>query len=134
MDTESILGIDGDPVSNPTLYRSLVGALQYLTLTRPNISYAVQKVYLYMHDQREPHYTALKRILHYIRVTIDHEIQLHVSSLTQLTSYIDADWAGCPTTRRSTLGYCVFLRDNLLSWSAKRHATLSRSSTEVKYR
>ncbi|GJS29662.1 ribonuclease H-like domain-containing protein [Tanacetum coccineum] len=58
--TESKLGTDGDPVSDPTLYRSLAGDLQYLTFTRPDISYAVQHVCLYMHDSREPHFLALK--------------------------------------------------------------------------
>ncbi|GJU61042.1 ribonuclease H-like domain-containing protein [Tanacetum coccineum] len=106
VDTESKLGSDGDPVSDPTLYRSLAGALQYLTFTRPDISYDVQQICLYMHDPRDPHFTALKH----------------------------ADWAGCPVTRRSTSGYCVFLGDNLLSWSAKRQVTLSRSSAEAEYR
>nr|GEY20408.1 ribonuclease H-like domain-containing protein [Tanacetum cinerariifolium] len=100
---------------------------------RPGMSYVIQQVCLYMHDMCEPHYAALKRIVHYIRGTIDHGLQLHVSSMTQLTAYIDVDWAGCPTTRRSILGYCVFLGDNLLSWSAKRHATLFRSSAEAEY-
>ncbi|GJS02611.1 ribonuclease H-like domain-containing protein [Tanacetum coccineum] len=63
VDMESKLGVDGDPVSYPTLYRSLAGSLQYLTFTRPDISYAVQQVCLYMHDPREPHLFALKRIL-----------------------------------------------------------------------
>ncbi|GKE36618.1 ribonuclease H-like domain-containing protein [Tanacetum coccineum] len=118
VDTESKLGSDGDPVSDPTLYRSLAGALQYLTFTRLDISYAVQQICLYMHDPRDPHFTALKRILRYVRGT------------SQLTAYTDADWAGCPVTRRSTSGYCVFLGDNLLSWSAKP----SRSSAEAEYR
>ncbi|GJT59360.1 ribonuclease H-like domain-containing protein [Tanacetum coccineum] len=134
VDTESKLGPDGEPVSDPTLYRSLAGALQYLTFTRPDLSYAVQQVCLYMHDPRDPHFTALKRILRYVRGTIDHGLQLHVSSTAQLTAYTDADWAGCPVTRRSTSGYCVFLGDNLLSWSAKRQVTLSRSSAEAEYR
>ncbi|GJT99297.1 ribonuclease H-like domain-containing protein [Tanacetum coccineum] len=134
VDTESKLGSDGKPVSDPTLYRNLAGALQYLTFTRPDISYVVQQICLYMHDPRDPHFTALKRILRYVRGTIDHGLQLHVSSTTQLTAYTDADWAGCPVTRRSTSGYCVFLGDNLLSWSAKRQVTLSRSSAEAEYR
>nr|GEW84155.1 ribonuclease H-like domain-containing protein [Tanacetum cinerariifolium] len=130
VDTESKLGFDGDP----TLYRSLAGALQYLTFTLPDISYAVQQICLYMHDPYDPHFTALKRILRYVRGTLDHGLQLHVSSPSQLTAFTDVDWAGCLVTRRSTLGYCVFLGDNLLSWSAKRHVTLSRSSAEVEYR
>ncbi|GJZ30197.1 ribonuclease H-like domain-containing protein [Tanacetum coccineum] len=66
--------------------------------------------------------------------TINHGLQLHVSSTTQLTAYTDADWASCHVTRRSTSGYCVFPGDNLLSWSAKRQVTLSRSSDEAEYR
>ncbi|PWA54870.1 hypothetical protein CTI12_AA431350 [Artemisia annua] len=102
VDTESKLGADGTPVADPTLYRSLAGALQYyLTFTRPDLSYAVQ--------------------------------QLYSSSTSSLVAYSDADWAGCPTTRRSTSGYCVFLGNNLLSWSSKRQCTLSRSSAEADY-
>ncbi|GJU85063.1 ribonuclease H-like domain-containing protein [Tanacetum coccineum] len=134
IETESKLGDDGDHVSNPTLYRSLTGSLQYLTFTRPDISYAVQQVCLYMHDHREPHFSALKRILRYVRGTLDHGLQLFSSTTTSLVAYSDADWAGCPTTRRSTSGYCVFLGNNLLSWSSKRQPTLSRSSVEAEYR
>ncbi|XP_023748787.1 uncharacterized mitochondrial protein AtMg00810-like [Lactuca sativa] len=122
------------PVTDPTLYRSLAGALQYLTFTRPDITYAVQQVYLYMHDPREPHFSALKRILRYIRGTLDHDLQLYVSPSHGLIAYSDADWVGCPTTRRSTSGYCVFMGQNLLSWSSKRQGTISRSSAEVEYR
>ncbi|XP_010430737.2 PREDICTED: uncharacterized protein LOC104714976 [Camelina sativa] len=62
----------GTPVADPTLYRSLAGALQYLTFTRPDIAYAVQQVCLHMHDPREPHLNALKRIICYIKGTITH--------------------------------------------------------------
>ncbi|GJS06006.1 ribonuclease H-like domain-containing protein [Tanacetum coccineum] len=134
IDTESKLGSDGDPVSDPTLYRSLAGSLQYLTFTRLDISYAVQQVCLYMHDPREPYFSALKRILRYVRGTLDYGLQLFSSFTTDLVAYSDADWDGCPTTRRSTSGYCVFLGNNLLSWSSKRQPTLSRSSVEAEYR
>ncbi|GKF23855.1 ribonuclease H-like domain-containing protein, partial [Tanacetum coccineum] len=99
---ESKLGADGDPIFDPTLYRILVGSLQYLTFTRPDISYAVQQVYLYMHDPREPHFSALKRVLRYVRGTLDYGLQLFSSSTTDLVAYSDANWAGFPTTRRST--------------------------------
>ncbi|GJU25158.1 ribonuclease H-like domain-containing protein [Tanacetum coccineum] len=87
-----------------------------------------------MHDPREPHFSALKRILRYVQGTLDCGLQLFSSSTKELVAYSDADWAGCPTTRRSTSGYCVFLGNNLLSWSSKRQATLSRSSAEAEYR
>ncbi|GJT97468.1 ribonuclease H-like domain-containing protein [Tanacetum coccineum] len=134
IDTESKLGNDGDSVSDPTFYQSLAGSLQYLTFTRPDISYAVQQVCLYMHDPREPYFSALKRILQYVRGTLDYALQLFSSSTTDLVAYSDADWAGCPTTRRSTFGYCVFFGNNLLLWSSKRQSTLSRSSAKAEYR
>ncbi|GKC22570.1 ribonuclease H-like domain-containing protein [Tanacetum coccineum] len=134
VDTESKLGITGDVVSDPTLYRSLAGSLQYLSFTRPDISYDVPQVCLHMHDPREPHFSALKRILHYVRGTLDYGLQLFSSSTTDLVAYSNADWAGCVTTRRSTSGYYVFLGNNLLSWSSKRQPTLSRSSVKAEYR
>nr|GEV07805.1 hypothetical protein [Tanacetum cinerariifolium] len=79
VDIESKLGLDGDLVNDPTLYRSLVGALQYLTFTQSDLSYSVQQVCLYMHD---PHFTALKLIPRYVRGTLDYGFQLHVSSTT----------------------------------------------------
>ncbi|GKA94770.1 ribonuclease H-like domain-containing protein [Tanacetum coccineum] len=91
-------------------------------------------VCLYMHDPREPHFAALKRILRYVRGTVDFGLQLYASATTSLVGYTDVDWAGCPSTRTSTSGYCVFLGDNLLSWSAKRQHTLSRSSAKAEYR
>nr|GEW93311.1 ribonuclease H-like domain-containing protein [Tanacetum cinerariifolium] len=128
----SKLGVDGDPVSDPTLYRSLAGSLQYLTFTRPDISYVVPQVCLYMHDLREPYFSALKRILRYVQGTLHYGLQLFSSSTTDLVAYSDADWAGCPTTRRSTSGYFVFPGNNLLSRSSKRQPTISRSSAEAK--
>ncbi|GJY95967.1 ribonuclease H-like domain-containing protein [Tanacetum coccineum] len=104
VDTESKLGVDGDPVSDPTLYRSLAGSLKYLTFTRPCISYAVQQVCLHMHDPREPHFYALKRISRYVQGTLNYGLQLFYSSTKDLVAYSDADWAGYPTTRRLTSG------------------------------
>jgi hypothetical protein len=57
-----------------------------------------------------------------------------LSSTTSLVAYSDTGWASCPTTRKSTSGYCVFLSNNILSWSSERQPTLSRSSVEVEYR
>ncbi|KAI3680090.1 hypothetical protein L2E82_50682 [Cichorium intybus] len=121
-------------VEDPTLYRSLAGALQYLTFTRPDISYVVQQVCLHMHDLRIDHMQALKRIIRYIQGTLTHGLHLYASPVSSLVAYTDADWGGCPDTRRSTSGYCVFLGDNLVSWSSKRQPTLSRSSAEAEYR
>ena len=128
------LSADGDPLSDPTLYRSITGALQYATLTRPDISYSVQQACLFMHDPRAPHLAHVRRILRYLKGTLDHGLLINSSSPTSLTVYSDADWAGCPDTRRSTSGFCVYLGDNLVSWCSKRQVTVSRSSAEAEYR
>ncbi|GJW68213.1 ribonuclease H-like domain-containing protein [Tanacetum coccineum] len=102
--------------------------------TDSKLAAAGDPVCLFMHDPREPHFSALKRILRYVRGTLTSGLQLYSSTTSSLVAYSDADWAGCPTTRRSTSGYCVFLGNNLLSWSSKRQFTLSRSSAEAEYR
>ncbi|KAI3524454.1 hypothetical protein L1887_03109 [Cichorium endivia] len=125
---------DGPLLPDGSLYRSLAGALQYLTFTRPDISYAVQQVCLFMHAPREAHYNFLKRILRYLQGTLNFGIQITPTRLDSITAYSDADWAGCPDSRRSTSGYCVYFGDNILSWSSKRQHTVSRSSAEAEYR
>ncbi|GKA95946.1 ribonuclease H-like domain-containing protein [Tanacetum coccineum] len=101
VDTESKLGDIDDIVYDPNLYRSLAGSLQYLTFTRPDISYAVQQVLLYMHDPREPHFSTLKQILRYARGALDYGLQLFTSSATDLVAYSDADGL-VPTLSRSS--------------------------------
>jgi hypothetical protein len=125
---------DGAPVADATQYRSLAGALQYLTLTHPDLAYAVQQVCLFMHDPREPHLALLKRVLRYVKGTLSTGFHIGTGTITSLTAYSDADWAGCLDSRRSTSGYCVFLGDNLVSWSSKRQTTVSRSSADAEYR
>jgi hypothetical protein len=86
-----MLSFDGPPVENTTHYRGLAGALQYLTFTRADIAYAVQQVCLFMHDPREPHRALVKRILRYLKGTLDYGLQLHRSPVTGLVAYSDAD-------------------------------------------
>ncbi|XP_050876236.1 uncharacterized mitochondrial protein AtMg00810-like [Lathyrus oleraceus] len=135
VDTKQKLSTSSDTsYEDPSLYRSLAGPLQYLTFTRPDISYAVQQVCLHMHAPHTKHMFALKSILRYVQGTLHFGLHLSPSPITKLISYTDADWGGCPDTRRSTSGYCVFLGDNLISRSSKRYPTLSCSSAEAEYR
>lgn len=125
----------GISLSDPTEYRSTVGSLQYLSLTRPDIAFAVNKVSQFLQDPRDSHWTAVKRILRYLKSTYDHCLYFYKSpSPQQLVAFSDSDWAGCPDDRRSTSGYCVFLGKNLLAWSSKKQQTVSRSSTESEYK
>nr|GEU70215.1 Gag-Pol polyprotein [Tanacetum cinerariifolium] len=91
IDTEKKLEPEGSPVTDPTLYRILAGSLQYLTFTRPDLSYAVQQLCLYMHDPRETHLNAMKHVLHYLRGTTDLGLQLFRSTTSQLIAYSNAD-------------------------------------------
>ncbi|KAJ9566253.1 LOW QUALITY PROTEIN: hypothetical protein OSB04_002219 [Centaurea solstitialis] len=133
-DTKTKLAVDGEPIPDPTLYRSLVGALQYMTFSRPDIAYAVQQVCLFMHDSRLPHFNVLKRILRYLKDTLSHDLHIKASAVDRLVAYSDADWARCSNTRRSTSGFCVYLGDNLVSWSSKRQHVVSYSTAEAEYR
>ncbi|XP_066396246.1 uncharacterized mitochondrial protein AtMg00810-like [Miscanthus floridulus] len=134
IDAKNKLTTDDPPMDDATSYRSLAGALQFLTMTRPDIAFAIQQACLYMHDPRALHMVLLKRILWYVRGTTSHGLQLRASSDLSVTAYSDMDWARCPETRRSTSGFCVYLGDSLVSWSSKRQPAVSRSSAEAEYR
>jgi hypothetical protein len=115
-------------------YRSIVGGLQYLTLTRPDISFSVNRVSQYIQNPTDAHWSAVKRILRFIKGTAGYGLNIQKTGSVMLSGFTDADWAGCPDDRRSTSGYAVFLGDNLVSWSSRKQATVSRSSTEAEYK
>ncbi|XP_060182282.1 uncharacterized mitochondrial protein AtMg00810-like [Lycium barbarum] len=102
------------------LYMSVVGSLQYLCLTRPDISHAVN--------------LAVKRILRYVRGTSNYGLRLLARSPLTLYGFSDADWGGCAITRKSTTGYSIYLSANCISWASRKQHTVSRSSAEAEYR
>ena len=125
---------DGVPLSDPTLYRTLVGSLVYLTITRPDIAYAVHVVSQFVASPTTVHWAAVLRILRYLRGTQFQSLLFPSSSSLELRAYSDADWGGDSTDRKSTTGFCIFLGDSLISWKSKKQAVVSRSSTEAEYR
>jgi hypothetical protein len=125
---------DSPAFEDPRLYRSVVGTLQYATITRPDISFAVNKVSQFMHMSTTNHWTVVKRILRYLKGTFTHGLLFKPVTSLELHAYSDADWTGSIDDCRSTLGYSIFLVPNLISWSAKKQPTVSRSSTEAEYR
>jgi hypothetical protein len=94
----------------------------------------MQQICLHMHNPQEPHLMAMKRIMCYLQGTPDYGLFLCRSSSSDLIIYTDIDYASCLGTRHSMLGYVVFLGDNLVSWSAKRHTVVSRSNAQAEYR
>ncbi|KAK2367079.1 hypothetical protein QL285_080397 [Trifolium repens] len=126
-----------DSVTDPTLYRSVVGSLQYATITRPEISFAVNKVCQFMSAPLESHWTAVKRILRYLKGTITSGLKIFPTDIhhpLSLKVFCDADWASDPDDRRSTSGAAIYFGPNLISWWSRKQQVVARSSTEAEYR
>ncbi|CAL2225684.1 unnamed protein product [Prunus armeniaca] len=136
-------------LSDAIEYRQLVGSLQYLTFTKPDMSFDVHHIVQFMSAPRSPHLVAAKRILHYLNSTLGFSLSFSRSPKSTLGfglsfrrspspitfhGFSGSDWAGCPDTHRSTTGFCVFVGSNLISWCAKKQSTVSYSSAEAEYR
>jgi hypothetical protein len=132
--TTSLSAFEGEPFTDHTLYRSTVGALQYLALTWPNIAFTVNKLSQFMQKPLLPHWQSVKRLLRYLKNTIHFGLQIYRNSFPSIQAFSDADWAGSYHDRRSTGSHCIFLGKNLISWSCKKQATVAHSSTEVEYK
>ena len=122
---------DGNPLSNPSKYHRLVGSILYLIMTRPDISHTVQTVSQFVGKPHISHLTTVYQILRYICGTLDRG--LFYSYPLTLIAYANADWTGCPATRWSIIGWCIFLGGSLISWECKKQPIVSKSSTEVEY-
>jgi hypothetical protein len=119
---------------NGTLYRQMVGSLNYLTTTRPNISYFVSILSQFMANPLEVHWNATKRVLRYLQGNISFGIEYTNHLNVELTGYSDSDWVGDPDDRKSTTSYAFSIGSGVVSWSSKKQPTISLSSTEAEYK
>ncbi|GKV07965.1 hypothetical protein SLEP1_g19658 [Rubroshorea leprosula] len=124
----------GLKLSDPSSYRSLVGSLQYLNLTRPDITFAVNRLSQFLHAPSDVHMQAAKRILRYLKGSVFHGLLLRRQPLSPLHAFSDSDWAGDKDTLQSTTGFIVFLGSTPISWKACKQKAVARSSTKAEYR
>ena len=125
---------DADLFHDPTLYRSVVGALQYATLTRPEISFVINKVSQFMASHLDSNWAVVKRILRYLKGTLSHGLLLQPASMMKplaLYAFCDADWASDVDDRLSTSGDAIFLGSNLISWWSLKQKVTARFSIEA---
>jgi len=125
---------EGELVEDTTIYRHIVGSLIYMIITRLDLSYAVGVVSQFMQTPQKPHLDAVRRILRYIKHTLQCGIFYEAKSPLQVHGYTDADWAGNVLDRRSTNGFMFSFGSGAVSWSNKKQPTFGLSSMEAKYK
>ncbi|CAL8992271.1 unnamed protein product [Prunus brigantina] len=116
--------------SDSATYRSVVGALQYLTITRLDLAYLVNQVCQFMQHPSSTHWSTVKRILCYLKSIYDHGLVYRHGDF-QLNAFSDANYANNPDLPHSTGGFCIYLGKNIISWSSKKQKTVSQSSIEA---
>nr|GEX11468.1 retrovirus-related Pol polyprotein from transposon TNT 1-94 [Tanacetum cinerariifolium] len=124
---------DGGKTVDSTLFKSLVGSLRYLTYKRPNILFVVGLICLFMEEPTIKHLKIAKRIIRYIKGTVDYGMLYATSKDFKLAGYSDNDWAGSKNNGRSTLGFLFFLGNNAFTWSSKKQPIVTLSSCETEY-
>uniref|UniRef100_A0A3Q7G4G3 Reverse transcriptase Ty1/copia-type domain-containing protein n=1 Tax=Solanum lycopersicum TaxID=4081 RepID=A0A3Q7G4G3_SOLLC len=103
--------------------------IQYLTLTRPEISHVVNVLYQFMQNPSEDHWLGVKLIIRYVAGTSHIRLCIMTNSSLHLVEFSDADWVGCLLTRTFTISLCIFLRANCVSWASKKKHTVDKSSS-----
>ena len=118
---------------NQTLYRSMIGKLQYVVHSRPDIALDVGIVARFFANPRENHLMAMKRIMRYLKGTKEYGLYYKKNDKFELRAYIDADWAGNINDRKSTSGGAFFLGKRLVKWTSKKQSCTSQSTAEAEY-
>ena len=134
MSSSTKLNVDSSGVEvSPTLYRSIIGSLLYLTASRPDIAFNIGVCARYQAALKESHLTTVKRIIRYINGTPNYGLWYSKDSNACLAEYSDTNWAGSVDDRKSTSGGCFYLGNNLVSWMSKKQNSVSLSTAEAEY-
>jgi len=118
---------------DPSLYKSIVGNLMYLTRTRPDIMFAVSLISRFMDRPKEAHWQVAKRILRYVKGTKRFGILYTVSECSDLVGYTDSDWVGSVDDRKSTSAYVFHMGLGAISWASKKQSIVALSTAEAEY-
>ena len=116
---------EGETFEDPERYRRLVGKLNYLTITHPDITHSVNFLSKYMSSPSVDHLTNVEQILCYLKGALGRGILYSNHGHNKLECFPNADWARSKEDRRSTSEYCVFVGGNLVSWKSKENRVLS---------
>ncbi|XP_038697950.1 secreted RxLR effector protein 161-like [Tripterygium wilfordii] len=130
---EKLKNEDGISFEDATYYRSLVGGLNYLAHTRPDIAFSVGVVSRFMHSPSKHHLGAAKRVLKYIAGTVEYGIWYSKVSNFKLIGFTDSDWAGYLDDRKSTSRIIFNLGSRAISWSSKKQEVVALSTAESEY-
>ena len=134
MSSSTKLNVDSSGVEvSPTLYRSIIRSLLYLTASRLDIAFSIGVCARYQAAPKESHLIAVKRVIRYINRTSGYGLWYSKDSNACLAGYSDADWTGSVDDRKSTSGGCFYLGNNLVSWMSKKQNSVSLSTSEAEY-
>lgn len=125
---------DGEQLKNLIIYRRIIGSLQYVTNTRPDLAYTINKLRQFLQNPTKKHMQTMKRVLRSPKGTKNFSLHIQPYSKYTITGFFDADWACNKDDKRSITRYCVYLDSTVVSYSSKKQQMVTRSNTEFEYR
>ncbi|KAL0539470.1 hypothetical protein IC582_023682 [Cucumis melo] len=131
---KNLFAFGGTPLEDPFVYRNTIGALQYLTNTRPDIAYIINQLSQFLQKPTDLHWQAVKCVLKYLSGTKSFGLMFQQGDDLAISAYSDADWASNINDRKSIVAYCIFIGNTLVFWSSKKQTVVARSSTKSEYR
>jgi hypothetical protein len=124
----------GEVLEDATMYKKIVGSLIYMTITKPDLNYTVGLESQFMQVPRNPHLDGVRHTLRYVSATTDYGLFYEANMELQVHGYVDANWAGSISNRRSTSSFMFSFGSAVVTWSSKKQPTVALSSTEAEYR